>query len=193
MYASNIFSKPSGWRFNKKISGGGVLLELGCHLIDLLLWYFGSITKVSGSIKSIYSEVEDFAHAEFEFSNNIKGELDTSWSKEGFTIPEVNLEIIGSNGWLKVNQDYIEIKLKNPIPPIQETHVKIYKQELDQGVSFDVAGPDYTKEDMHIVNSVMKKRHTIIDAYEASKTQSVLQAIYDSAAQNKSLKVEYFE
>ena len=193
MYVSNIFSKPSGWRFKKKISGGGVLLELGCHLVDLLLWYFGNITTVNGKTKTIYSEVEDFAHAEFEFENGIKGELDTSWSKEGYTIPEINLEIKGTNGILKVNQDYIEMKFKNPVKKYKQSEVKIYKQELEKGVSFDVAGIDYTKEDIHLVDCVKNKKQTLVNVFEASKTQSVMQAIYNSDSEKRSLPVDYID
>jgi len=191
MYVSNVFSKPSGWRFKKKISGGGVILELGCHLIDLLLWYFGPIINVSGKTRSVYSDVEDFANAEFEFENGLHGEFDTSWSKEGYSIPEINLEIIGSNGKLRVSQDFIEIKLNEPVSPIEKTQVKIYKQELEKGVSFDVSGPDYTKEDTHVVQSVKEKKAPLVDVFEASRTQSVIQAIYDSAANNSKVKVEY--
>jgi predicted dehydrogenase len=193
MYVSNIFSKPSGWRFKKKISGGGVLLELGCHLVDLLLWYFGPITNVIGKIKTVYSEVEDFAHAEFEFEKGIKGELDTSWSKEGYTIPEINLEIKGTNGSLRVNQDFIEMKLKNPVQKFKQSDVKIYKQELEKGLSFDVAGTDYTKEDMHIVDCVKNKKQTLVNVFEASKTQSVIQAIYDSDSEKRSISVDYID
>ncbi len=191
MYASNVFSKPSGWRFKKKISGGGVLLELGCHLVDLLLWYFGPISKVIGTTKTVYSEVEDFAHAEFEFRKGLSGELDTSWSKEGYSIPEINLEIKGTNGSLKVNQDFIELKLKNSVPQFKKTENKIYKQELEKGVSFDVDGIDYTKEDTHFIDCVKNKKQTLIDVFEASRTQSVIQAIYDSDAKKRSFTVEY--
>jgi len=193
IYVSNIFSKPSGWRFKKNLSGGGVILELGCHLIDLLLWYFGPITEVSGKTKSVYSEVEDFANAKFEFSNKIHGEMDTSWSKEGYSIPEMNIEILGKNGKLRVNQDFIEINLKNPEPPFKQPKTKIYKQEIEHGVPFDVAGLDYTKEDIHVIDSVRKKSKTLIDAFEASLTQSVIQAIYDSAEQNSKKTVEYID
>ncbi len=193
MYVSNIFSKPSGWRFKKKISGGGVLLELGCHLVDLLLWYFGRISKVIGKTKTVYSEVEDFAHAEFEFEKGIKGELDTSWSKEGYTIPEIHMEIKGTNGILKVNQDYIEMKLKKPVDKFKDSDVKIFKQELEKGVSFDVAGIDYTKEDTHIVDCVKNKKQTLVNVFEASKTQSVIQAIYDSDLEKRSFPVDYID
>lgn len=68
MYVSNILSKPGGWRSKKKVSGGGGLLDLGTHIVDLLLWYFSPISSVSGQVKSLYSdEVEDVAHMDRNF------------------------------------------------------------------------------------------------------------------------------
>lgn len=191
MYVANIFSKPSGWRFKKKESEGGVLLDLGCHLIDLLLWYFGPIAKVSGQTRSVYSELDDFANAKLEFKNKITGELDTSWSKKGYRIPEINLDITGTSGNLKVNQDFIEIKLDKKIPQFEDTESKIFKQSLEKGVFFDVGGPEFTKEDSHIVEAFSKKRQPLIDVFEAYETQSVIEAIYDSAKKNRMIKVEY--
>jgi len=191
MYASNIFSKPKGWRFKKKMSGGGVLLEMGCHLIDLLIWYFGKINSVNGKTNFIYSEVEDSVTSQLEFDNNISGELDSSWSKEGYRIPEINFLIKGSNGTLKVNQDYIDLQLDKPIGSITNTSQKIYKQTLESGVPFDVGGPDYTKEDMHVIKSILTDEKPLVDAFEASKTQSVIQGIYDSAENNEKIMVDY--
>jgi len=110
MYASNVFSNPSGWRSSKQISGGGVLMDLGSHVADLLLWYFGEILQVSGKISSIYSEeVEDEAHMDIEFLSGIKGKLDTSWSVKGYRTPEIKIEVNGSNGKLTVCEDFIKI------------------------------------------------------------------------------------
>ena len=147
MFVSNIFSKPSGWRFKKKSSGGGVLLEFGCHMVDLLSWYFGKVKKVSANTKSLYTDVDDFTHMDLEFENGIKGEYDTSWSIKGYRIAETSLEITGNNGKIVANQDYIDIKLNEPVSVLDQKEMRIYKQSLAESVSFDVAGPDYTKQD----------------------------------------------
>lgn len=193
MYVSSIFSKPPGWRFNKKKSGGGVLLEFGCHLVDMLLWYLGRIDNVKGTTKKVYSDVEDFAHMDIEFTNSAKGELDTSWSVEGYRIPEINIEIEGSNGKLRVNQDFIDIQLKSKVKQLEDLKTRIYKQELNSNVSFDVGGSDYTKEDEHVIDCVKEKHCPLVDAFEASKIQSVIQAMYDASSSNESKEVEYLE
>jgi myo-inositol 2-dehydrogenase/D-chiro-inositol 1-dehydrogenase len=34
------------WWFNKELTGGGALIDLGSHIINLLRWYFGEITDI---------------------------------------------------------------------------------------------------------------------------------------------------
>lgn len=192
MYVSNILSKPTGWRFKKIDSGGGVLLDLGAHVIDLLIWFFGPISKVYGKVNSIYSdEVEDFAHMSIEFKGGIKGELDTSWSVPGYRLPELDIEIMANNGKLRVNEDFLEVKMKDPVPPYYDHTTTIYKQSLSNEVPIDLGGPEYTKEDIHMVECVLNKKQTLVNVFEASKTQSVIQAMYDSAGAGQTKKVEY--
>jgi predicted dehydrogenase len=194
MYVSNIFSKGSGWRSSKNLSGGGVLLDLGSHVVDLLLWYFGPIESVIASeLKTVYSnEVDDFAHAIVKFSSGIGGEIDTSWSVPGYRVPELNIEVTGSNGKLRVNEDFIRIALDHPVPQLDNSsEAMIYKQSLNSGVPIDLGGPEYTKEDMHMVQCVREQKQTLVNAYEASRTQSVIEAIYDAGKHNSQRRVEY--
>ena len=48
IYISQLFKKGKGWRYDPKQSGGGVLIGLGSHVIDLLTWYFGPVISVVG-------------------------------------------------------------------------------------------------------------------------------------------------
>lgn len=193
IYVSAIVSKSSGWRV-KKETGGGALLEFGCHAIDLPIWYFGLINSVKCNLESIYSsQVEDAAHLDVTFNNEISGEIDISWSKKGYRIPEINIEIIGNNGSLRVNQDFIDIKLKEKIDHFEMKETRIYKQELNKGSLIDLGGQDYTSENLHFVDCVKQNHPTRISVFEASKTQSVITSAYSSAEKNKEIGVEYFE
>ena len=42
------------WRTDPKISGGGVLMDLGSHRIDLLMYLLGEVTSVSGYAENVY-------------------------------------------------------------------------------------------------------------------------------------------
>ena len=194
IYISNIFSKPSGWRFRNSESGGGVLIQLGCHLVDLIRWFFGEIEKVKGNVKSLYSPVDDVAHFKMEFENGAKGQLDVSWSKEGgYRMIETNVEIKGSNGRIKVNQDYVDLKLKELVSQFDNLETRIYKQTLGVNVPFDVAGPEYTRQEINVIQSFEEEKKPLVDAFEGGMTQSVIQAVYDSSKIGKEIKVEKIE
>ena len=40
--------RRAGWKQDKNVCGGGVLFDLGAHVIDLMRWLCGEITQVSG-------------------------------------------------------------------------------------------------------------------------------------------------
>lgn len=66
----NIDFVPGGnFRFNKLLSGGGALRDLGTHMIDLLRFMGGEIKSIDGFIDNIIykSEVDDFAAAIVRF------------------------------------------------------------------------------------------------------------------------------
>ena len=192
MYASNVFKKSFGWRADKKISGGGVLLDFGSHLVDLLLWYFGKISHVSGHQKSLYSaEVEDEAHMEIFFESGIHGTLDTSWSIKGYRLPEINIQINGKNGNIKVTEDHIKVNLTSPTAEFTKNETMIYKQSLNKGVPIDIAGSDYTKEDLHMIECIKNGHQSLVNVFEASKAQSAIEAMYLAAKSGKKETVEY--
>lgn len=83
--------------------GGGVLLDSGSHLFDLLRWFCGEVKSVSAKIGT-YGEgvkVEDVAAVTLEFKNDCVGVLTCMWTQieswsamasEGF------IKVIGSSG-----------------------------------------------------------------------------------------------
>ena len=128
-----------------------------------------------------------------EFENGMRGEFETSWSVKGYRIFEDRLEITGSNGKIIANQDYIDIKIKEPVSSLTKKETRIYKQSLDEGVSFDVGESYYTKEDREIIDCVKAKKLPLANVFEASKAQSIIQAAYDSAKSKSECEVRYLE
>ncbi len=198
MYLTQVFASGKGWRFKRSESGGGVLLELASHLVDMLLWYFGDVMSVASITRGYYSsEVEDFAHAMLRFKNGLTGYLDASWSVRNYRLPEMSIEVHGSNGTMLVNDDYIRITLDDASKAvdglgIREGITTIYKQDLFKGVSIDIGGVEYTREDMHVVECVKEGRQSMINVFEAAKVQAVIDAIYNSAKNNSWLEVDYY-
>lgn len=71
------------WWFSRERTGGGVLLDLGCHVINLLRYYFGEVNQIFGSFGYRYGlEVEDQALCIVEFKNGTKGNLTLNWTSQ---------------------------------------------------------------------------------------------------------------
>jgi predicted dehydrogenase len=87
------------WRQNPATGGGGALIDMGGHCIDLMEMFFGRITRVSCFINNSVHDYksEDSAAAMLFFENGALGTVDTF-----FCIPDNSsknvLELYGSKG-----------------------------------------------------------------------------------------------
>lgn len=93
------------WRQNESLSGGGSLMDMGCHCVDLLEMFLGrtrSAMCMMGRVVQDY-EVEDTATVLLEFENGAQGMVDCL-----FNVPDESvknrLELYGSGGSILAEQ-----------------------------------------------------------------------------------------
>ena len=74
-----IKGKPLPWRFVKKISGGGNIVDMGVHALDLIEFMIGEIEDINilKSNKMKLYRVEDVCITNFKLKNKILGQ--SSW------------------------------------------------------------------------------------------------------------------
>ena len=85
--------------YNPAIAGGGAMLDMGVHAIDLALWLFGPVKSVQARTATLIKKiaVDDNAVLLLEFASGALGYIEAGWtSKPGFS----GLEIYGSEGSL---------------------------------------------------------------------------------------------
>lgn len=180
-YFSSVFAPGNGWRFRK--GEGGVLLDLGSHLLDLVIWYFGFPASVTAHEASIYSEeVEDSAQVDFEFKSGVHGEIDVSWSKEGYRLPETGIEVYGSNGMIKVNDYTLETVAREAIPGlIKRGRTALLRAALVGGVNFLLGDPEYCIEDVHFIDCLRTGRAVSPNFEDGLKVNQVIDLAHESA------------
>jgi len=99
----NIEIAPSSNFRHSSAGGGGALMDVGTHMIDLLRYFGGEISSVSGVMDSVVykSEVDDFASAIVKFEKGGYGYFNVSFnSKKAFN----RVEILGHKGALSIEK-----------------------------------------------------------------------------------------
>jgi UDP-N-acetyl-2-amino-2-deoxyglucuronate dehydrogenase len=97
-YRPPSYYAASDWRGTRALDGGGALMNQGVHTVDLLLWLFGPVRRVSGRVATQLHaiDVEDTAVAVLEFANGAVGTIEaTTAAYPGYAR---RVELTGSNG-----------------------------------------------------------------------------------------------
>jgi predicted dehydrogenase len=82
------------WWFDKKLAGGGALMDLGSHAINLLRWYLGEITDIRSYLGHRFNlGPEDYATCMAKFQSGQIAFINVGWFSLGF---KINVELFGT-------------------------------------------------------------------------------------------------
>lgn len=103
-YTSQIPQKDPNrpWLMSKEVAGGGLLYDIGSHMIDSMIYLFGEV-KLATAISCNQSgtlNVNDTTSGILQFKNNIQGSIQLSFNGNE---KRDELTIIGSKGSLKLS------------------------------------------------------------------------------------------
>jgi predicted dehydrogenase len=190
---------PGNWRQNKSTSGGGSLMDMGIHCIDLLQYLTGSkVIKVAAltGTKTFNYNVEDSASVLMEMSNGAYSYVDAN-----FNIPDAaarcKLEIYGTKGSLLAEGTIGQVeggKLEALISDdklgydSQQERVDVGHKEISV-----VFGNIYTKEVESFGESILNGRDVEIGIEEAIQVQRVVDAAYISSGSGKFVDLRGYE
>lgn len=191
MFVEQVFQQETGWLYDPEKSGGGVLVDLGSHAIDMAQYFFGDIKAVQATGKSVYSDkVEDHVYLNYKFPNDLIGSLQVSWSMRNYRLPELKFNIQFEKGMATVTEKYVEIYSEIENDTLKQGWNTFYKQNLAKPIPLDIGGPEYTREDLDFLQCIKNDRESICNFQEASKTNFVIDATYKSINSEKSEKIK---
>ncbi|TSB46030.1 Gfo/Idh/MocA family protein [Alkalicoccobacillus porphyridii] len=189
-----VLGNPGGWFADKERSGGGPLIDLGVHVIDLCWYLMGKpkVVSVTGNTyqklgnraniqnKSYYkaadfdsskNSVEDLANALIRFENGASLMVDVSFTLHAQK-EAMDVSIFGDKGGAT-----IEPKLEI-ITEKHDTMLNLTPQ-ID-ALTFDfVAG--FQNEVNHFVDCVQGKETTISPVEDGVEIMKILSAVYHSS------------
>jgi predicted dehydrogenase len=161
-------------------SRGGVLSDLGSHIIDLALWYFGDLEVIpdhSGS--STVEEYEDSAFFRVKKSDGLQGQFAISWCKENYRLPEWGLLIKGSKGTMRVNDYEVKMELDDG------KSFSWLRQDLSDNVGFLLGDPEYFREDEYFIKSILEGCNAEPNFSTASKVDYIIDQVKHRADKNE--------
>ena len=102
----NAHGPGKPWFYDLSLAGGGCALDLGIHLIDLLLYglNFPQVKKISSSLfaKGVSvkdkNEVEDYAQVFIELETDVTAQLACSWNLSAGCDAVIEVSFYGTNG-----------------------------------------------------------------------------------------------
>jgi predicted dehydrogenase len=103
----NAYGPDKAWYFDPKLAGGGCVMDLGVHLVDLLVWLFENpeVTEVGSQlfskgkrISNPEEHVEDYAVAQMLLNNSIAVQLACSWNLAAGMDAVIEVSFYGTQG-----------------------------------------------------------------------------------------------
>ena len=182
-YRDMAYYNQAEWRGTWALDGGGVLMNQGIHIIDLLIWFMGDPIKIEAHATTLLREieVEDVASAFLTFKGGATATIAaTTTAAKGY--PH-RIELYGTGGAIQMEgEDVVRWNIVEPenatvAPPAQV-------QKADAGAAADPRGITaeahaYLIKDF--IRSIREGDSPIIDGLEGKRSLSVVNGIYRSA------------
>lgn len=188
------FPGLGGWFGQKSLSGGGPLIDLGVHRLDLALWLMGypqpiwlmgstynHLGSALAAERGAQYDVEDLATGFIRFENGATLEIEASWGAHIHERELMETRLLGTRGGL-----------------VQRNCDETYKFEAEiytdrNGSQFDVKlhPPEQHIESAmyHFVDAIVKGQPHIATGEEGLLVMQILDAIYQSAAEGRPIRI----
>jgi predicted dehydrogenase len=103
----NAYGPDKPWFYDPASSGGGCVMDLGVHLVDLALWMldFPKVSRVSSvlfaggkQLENVEGRVEDYASATLKLETGAVGRLACSWRLQAGCDAVISVAFYGTAG-----------------------------------------------------------------------------------------------
>jgi len=162
---------------------GGVFVDMSIHDVDFLRWTIGDVEEVyarGGVLKTKDASSYDYVHALLKFKNGAIAYVEGSWIQPKNFPFTTYLEIVGTNGILKVDNQ-------------TTSSVTVFKENVAPISLNPVSEDAYFLEIKHFVDSIIKDYKPMISGIEARKSLEVVLAGVKSILENKPVKLPLTE
>jgi predicted dehydrogenase len=182
-----------GWFGTKALAGGGPLIDLGVHRLDLALWLMGHPEPISvcGSTYNVIAkreaerqqkhfDVEDLAAGLVKFANGATLIVEASWALNINENEHMITSLYGDKGGLV--QKNVGGGYQFQAELYTEEGGNLYTKVLDRPV---VTPPTAYQE---FVQAIVEQREPLATGRQGIKVQKILDGLYRSAAEGREIR-----
>jgi len=164
----------NSWFWKKDMSGGGTLLDNGCHLLDLSRYFVGNFIEGKGITSNVYwqdIEVEDTASGIFKTKEGKTSSIFCSWRLlSGYFFFEIN----GSDGYINVDGRF-DTHGGDKIFWSTKKENKIYSKDFS-----DIKPNSYQLEIENFINTLEKKTECSPSVRDGLEVMRMIDFVYSS-------------
>lgn len=191
---------PGGWFANEALSGGGPLIDLGVHMIDLCWYMMGrpKVKAVSGNtykklgnrsnVKHLsayraadydpdHNTVEDMANAMIRFENGASLLVDVSFSLH-LKQDESAVQLFGTKGGIEIDPEVVLVK------EMYDTIIHVHPQTNHSSFQFKLA---FEAEIAHFIDCIQTGKEPLSPVEDGVELMKILCSIYESAKTGKEI------
>jgi predicted dehydrogenase len=182
------------WRQDPAKGGGGSLMDMGGHCIDLLEMFFGEVKTVTCRINNTVHDYasEDSAVAVLGFENGAMATVDTF-----FCVPDASsknaLELYGSQGSILAKGTLGQGEIGEMTAFLEESGARYDAQQQRDAGEGMVIQPSpvnmYRAEVEAFGNAVLEDSDPPVGAWAGLRSQQILTACYESAKSGAAVSV----
>lgn len=172
------------WNLSPKESGGGVLIDLGPHMLDLAMWLLDDYAAHSvdgfthnGLMK--YASVDDFASGSLRMQSGSRIQLDLAWGSHNE--PAWQIDVYGEAGGAVIKaqqppgQAIKRFTVENQVPATAEPGL------------VDITEPEEATLQEHVVKRMLAGERPDCTAERALMVMRAIDAWYESSADGRNV------
>lgn len=190
------FGPHADWFWDVNRSGGGVMMDMGCHGIAFCYWFLGR-----PAIKSVYGQLATHVHGArthgdddaiclIEFEGGAVGMVEDSWARRGGMHDRV--EVYGEGG-----VTYADLHMGNALPTYSEYGYgyAVEKAPTTKGWSYPVFEElwnyGFPQEMHHFTQCVRGKENPLATGEDGRAVLEALYACYHSAGTGRKVGLPF--
>lgn len=192
------FGPHSPWFWDVNQSGGGVLMDMGCHGIAFCYWFFGRprLRRVTAQLGTYVhgdkTRGDDNSFVILEFEGGKVGMVEDSWARQGGM--DDRIEVLGSEGLA-----YANLHMGNALNAFSERGYgyAVEKAPTTQGWTFPVFEElwnyGFPQEMDHFARCARGEERPIATGEDGRVAQLALFAAYQAAGSGTRVEIDSFD